>query len=230
MSFCRGSRNFRIYKIKQDYLQREAPQKPFAFGVLIFSEMMKNSTAERVFHARAAGFLLDENRFDMIQYFQEYNECVGCKAVRKKGGAAVEYVYLLLLLGVVIAFCVFINRVTDKLKIPSLLLFIGLGVLFGVLLRPQIGNFTDYSLGNAVCFRVSGVRYLLRRLRHKLQGSAPRGGARRAPLLCGDGADGGADGRGRVCRVSAAAFRKDRLGGEYAHRVRALLYGRGLRL
>lgn len=87
----------------------------------------------------------------MIQYFQEYNECVGCKAVRKKGGAAVEYVYLLLLLGVVIAFCVFINRVTDKLKIPSLLLFIGLGVLFGVLLRPQIGNFTDYSLGNAVC-------------------------------------------------------------------------------
>ena len=62
-----------------------------------------------------------------------------------------EYVYLLLLLGVVIAFCVFINRVTDKLKIPSLLLFIGLGVLFGVLLRPQIGNFTDYSLGNAVC-------------------------------------------------------------------------------
>ena len=62
-----------------------------------------------------------------------------------------EYVYLLLLLGVVIALCVFINRVTDKLKIPSLLLFIGLGVLFGVLMRPQIGNFTDYTLGNAVC-------------------------------------------------------------------------------
>lgn len=62
-----------------------------------------------------------------------------------------EYIYLLLLLGGVIALCIFINRVTDKLKVPSLLLFIGLGMLFGVLLRPQIGNFTDYGLGNVVC-------------------------------------------------------------------------------
>lgn len=62
-----------------------------------------------------------------------------------------EYVYLLLLLGVVVALCIFINRVTDKLKIPSLLLFIGLGMVFGVLLRPQIGNFTDYNFGNIVC-------------------------------------------------------------------------------
>ena len=62
-----------------------------------------------------------------------------------------EYVYLLLLLGVVVALCIFINRVTDKLKIPSLLLFIGLGMVFGVLLRPQIGNFTDYNFGNVVC-------------------------------------------------------------------------------
>ena len=62
-----------------------------------------------------------------------------------------EYVYMLLLMGVVIALCIFINRVTDKLKIPSLLLFIALGMLFGVLLRPQIGNFTDYALGNVVC-------------------------------------------------------------------------------
>ena len=62
-----------------------------------------------------------------------------------------EYVYLLLLLGIVIALCVLINHVTDRLKIPSLLLFIGLGILFGVLLRPTIGNFTDYPLGNVVC-------------------------------------------------------------------------------
>lgn len=62
-----------------------------------------------------------------------------------------EYVYLLLLLGVVVALCIFINRVTDKLKIPSLLLFIGLGMVFGVLLRPQIGNFTDYNFSNIVC-------------------------------------------------------------------------------
>ena len=62
-----------------------------------------------------------------------------------------EYVYLLLLLGVVVALCIFINRITDKLKVPSLLLFIGLGMVFGVLLRPQIGNFTDYNFGNIVC-------------------------------------------------------------------------------
>lgn len=62
-----------------------------------------------------------------------------------------EYVYLLLLLGVVIALCVLINHMTDRLKIPSLLLFIGLGIVFGVLLRPKIGNFTDYALGNVVC-------------------------------------------------------------------------------
>ena len=62
-----------------------------------------------------------------------------------------EFVYMLLLTGVVIALCIFINRATDRVKIPSLLLFIALGVLFGVLLRPQIGNFTDYELGNVVC-------------------------------------------------------------------------------
>ena len=95
---------------------------------------------------------------------------------------------------------------------------------------PADRKFHRLFAGQRRVFRVSCVRYLLRRIRHKLQGSAPRGGARRAPLLCGDGADGGADGCGRVCRVPAAAFRKDRLGGEYAHRVRALLYGRGLRL
>lgn len=62
-----------------------------------------------------------------------------------------EYVYMLLLLGVVVALCIFLNRITDKLKIPSLLLFIALGMLFGVLLRPKIGNFTDYDFGNVVC-------------------------------------------------------------------------------
>lgn len=62
-----------------------------------------------------------------------------------------EYVYMMLLMGVVIALCIFIGRITDKLKVPSLLLFIALGMLFGVLLRPQIGNFTDYGLGNVVC-------------------------------------------------------------------------------
>ena len=63
-----------------------------------------------------------------------------------------EYVYMLLLVGVIIALCIFINRITDKLKVPSLLLFIGLGVVFGLLFRAGgLGNFTDYALGNVVC-------------------------------------------------------------------------------
>lgn len=63
-----------------------------------------------------------------------------------------EYVYLLMLVGLVIALCIFINRVTDKLKVPSLLLFIGLGMVFGVAFRVAgLGNFTDYGLGNVVC-------------------------------------------------------------------------------
>lgn len=63
-----------------------------------------------------------------------------------------EYAYLLMLVGVVIALCVLINRITDKFKIPSLLIFIGLGMVFGVLFRlAGLGNFTDYALGNVVC-------------------------------------------------------------------------------
>ncbi len=63
-----------------------------------------------------------------------------------------QYVYLLLLVGGVIAACVLANRITNKLKVPSLLLFIGLGMLFGVLTRlAGRENFTDYALGNVVC-------------------------------------------------------------------------------
>ena len=64
-----------------------------------------------------------------------------------------EYVYLMLLIGAVIALCIFINRITDKLKVPSLLLFIGLGIVFGLVSRVTglMGNFTDYNLGNIVC-------------------------------------------------------------------------------
>ncbi len=63
-----------------------------------------------------------------------------------------EYVYMLLMVGVIIALCIFINRITDKLKVPSLLLFIGLGIVFGLIFRAGgLGNFTDYGLGNIVC-------------------------------------------------------------------------------
>ena len=63
-----------------------------------------------------------------------------------------NYIALLLLLGVVIALCIFINKVSDKFKIPSLLLFIGLGLIFGVIFRlVNLGNFTEYNIGNVVC-------------------------------------------------------------------------------
>ena len=63
-----------------------------------------------------------------------------------------EYVYMLFLVGAVIALCIFINRITDKLKVPSLLLFIALGVVFGLVSRAAgMENFTDYGLGNIVC-------------------------------------------------------------------------------
>ena len=55
------------------------------------------------------------------------------------------YVYLLLFVGLIIALCLFINRLTDKLNVPSLLLFIAIGMLAGVLLRPVFGNVTDYA-------------------------------------------------------------------------------------
>ena len=62
-----------------------------------------------------------------------------------------EYVYLLLFMGLIIALCLFINRLTDKLNVPSLLLFIAIGMIAGVLLRPVFGNVTDYDMGNVVC-------------------------------------------------------------------------------
>ena len=63
-----------------------------------------------------------------------------------------NYIYLLILLGIVIGLCLLLNRVTVRFKIPSLLLFIALGVVFGVLFRiAGLGNFTDYELGNVVC-------------------------------------------------------------------------------
>ncbi len=70
-----------------------------------------------------------------------------------KEGRDLEYVYLMLLIGAVIALCIFINRITDKLKVPSLLLFIGLGIVFGLVSRVTglMDNFTDYNLGNIVC-------------------------------------------------------------------------------
>ena len=55
----------------------------------------------------------------------------------EKEGNGMDYVYMLLVIGAVIALCIFINRITDKLKVPSLLLFIGLGIVFGLLARSR---------------------------------------------------------------------------------------------
>ena len=72
------------------------------------------------------------------------------------------YAYLLLLLGGVIALCIFINRITDKLKVPALLLFIGLGMVFG-----QDREFYSLFAGQRRLFGVPGLHYFLRRIRHQ---------------------------------------------------------------
>ena len=62
------------------------------------------------------------------------------------------YAYLLLMLGIVIALCLFITPLSSKFRIPSLLLFIGLGMIVGLILRfTGVGNFTEYDFGNTVC-------------------------------------------------------------------------------
>ncbi len=59
--------------------------------------------------------------------------------------------FVLLIFGVVIGLSVFVSRFFTRLKVPSIVLFIGLGLLFGLLFRATpIGNFTDYDFGNVV--------------------------------------------------------------------------------
>lgn len=143
-----------------------------------------------------------------------------------------EYVYMLLLMGVVIALCIFINRVTDKLKIPSLLLFIAMGMLFGVLLRPQIGNFTDYGLGNVVCSICLVFVIFYGGFGTNFREAKPV--APQALLLsfAGTALTAGHRRRVRLLRFQAFALlrRRYRLGGEPAHRLGHQLDGRRLRV
>ena len=56
----------------------------------------------------------------------------------------------LLLVGIVILICVLIHRWTEKLPVPSLLIFLGLGMLFGengILRIP----FDDYLMSEWIC-------------------------------------------------------------------------------
>lgn len=57
---------------------------------------------------------------------------------------------LLLLAGVVIVACILMNRIAAKLPLPSLLLFIGLGMCFGVDGFFKI-PFDDYELSEVIC-------------------------------------------------------------------------------
>ena len=61
-----------------------------------------------------------------------------------------DYVLVLLLVGVVILICVFVGRLSEKLKIPSLVLFIGIGLLFG---EDGIGGiaFDNYGFAETAC-------------------------------------------------------------------------------
>ncbi len=58
--------------------------------------------------------------------------------------------FYLIIISVVIFACVFMNRVTNKLGIPTLLAFIGLGMLFGVGGPFKIG-FSNYRLAEQIC-------------------------------------------------------------------------------
>ncbi len=57
---------------------------------------------------------------------------------------------ILLFAGIVIIICIFMSRVADKLPIPSLLVFIGLGICFGENGFFRI-PFNDYDLSETVC-------------------------------------------------------------------------------
>ena len=61
-----------------------------------------------------------------------------------------NYLPVLLLIGVVILICIFVGRLSEKLKIPSLILFIGIGLLFG---EDGIGNisFDNYDFVEVAC-------------------------------------------------------------------------------
>ena len=61
---------------------------------------------------------------------------------------------LLLLAGVVIVACILMNRIAAKLPLPSLLLFIGLGMCFGVDGFFKI-PFDDYELSRGKSCSVS---------------------------------------------------------------------------
>lgn len=57
---------------------------------------------------------------------------------------------VLLLVGIVIMICILLGRFAENLPVPSLLIFIGLGMFFGA--NGPIGiQFDDYSVSESIC-------------------------------------------------------------------------------
>ena len=64
----------------------------------------------------------------------------------------------LILIGTVIAICVLLNRFAQRLPIPSLLIFIALGMCFGV--NGIVGiPFDDYQISEQICHVLWRVRH-----------------------------------------------------------------------
>ena len=56
----------------------------------------------------------------------------------------------LLITAIIIFSCIFMNKITEKIGVPALLAFIGLGMLFGS--GTESGtNFVDYTSAERIC-------------------------------------------------------------------------------
>ena len=89
------------------------------------------------------------------------------------------YVYLLLFVGLIIALCLFINRLTDKLNVPLAAAVHRHRHAGGRAAAPRVRQRHRLRDGQRRLLHLPGARHLLRRLRHQLQGGAPRRGAGR---------------------------------------------------
>ena len=82
-----------------------------------------------------------------ISFFLIYNNQQILYNLVSKGGTMNQY---LLLIGIVLILCIFTQKLTDKLPVPSLLMFLILGMLFGVDGIFKI-SFDNYSISELIC-------------------------------------------------------------------------------
>ena len=81
----------------------------------------------------------------------------------------------LLLISLIIVICIAAGKLSYKLGLPSLLMFIVLGMLFGsdgIFKIP----FDDYTFAEQICSYALIIIMFYRRLRHKLEASQARSG------------------------------------------------------